>query len=399
MYKERMNFYKIILNWLIVPVIIGIIGGIVGTAFHISVDFVTELRMEYSWLVYLLPIGGLLIAFLYLKSKSENGIDTNRVIRAVKSEADVPLKMMPLIFVSTVVTHLFGGSAGREGAALQLGGSIGYNISKAFKTDKLQIHLAVMSGMSAVFSALFGTSVAASIFSFEVARVRLRNLYELIPCLISSFVAGQIARIFGVSPIRFNIVFPEFKILTVLKIAVLAILCGLIAYLFCFLLHKSEYFAKKIMPNMYMRAFVGGVLIIILTMLARSNDYNGAGMNIINRAIDGQAISYAFMLKIIFTVICVSCCYKGGEIVPAFFIGSTFGCTAAPLLNLSPQLGACIGFVALFCGVVNCPFASFIIALEIFGGKGVIFFVIACLLSFFASGNISLYKNQGKYIL
>lgn len=390
---------RLFVIWLIFSVVIGFVGGMVGTAFHISVDFVTELRQEHSWLVYLLPIGGLLIAFLYIKAKAESGMDTNRVIRAVKSEDDVPKRMMPLIFVSTVITHLFGGSAGREGAALQLGGSIGYNISKIFKTDKKQIHLAVMSGMSAVFSALFGTPVAASIFSFEVARVRFKNCYELIPCLISSLVARQTAKIFGVSPIRFDVSFPEIEIFMVIKIAILAILCGLIAYLFCYLIHKSEHFAVRFMPNMYIRTFVGGALIVLLTLLVKSDDYNGAGMDIIEKAINGQVISYSFILKIIFTVISVSCCYKGGEIVPAFFIGSTFGCAIAPLLNLTPELGACIGFIALFCGVVNCPFASVIIALEIFGGRGVIFFVVACLLSYITSGNISLYKNQGKYML
>ncbi len=386
-----------IIKWLIISVFIGLVGGIVGTAFHISVDIVTELRQENSWLVYLLPIGGIIIAFMYIKCKAEKGMDTNRVIRAVKSEVDVPFRMMPLIFSSTVITHLFGGSAGREGAALQIGGSIGYNISKALKIDKDQMHLAVMAGMSAVFSALFGTPVAASIFSFEVARVGFRNYYEIIPCLIASLVARQTAKILGVAPIRFSVLFPEIDLFILLKILLFSALCGLVAYIFCLLIHKSEHFVGRFIPSMYIRAIVGGTLIALLTVLLNSYDYSGAGMDIISRAIGGQAIPYAFILKIIFTVITVSCGFRGGEIVPAFFIGSTFGCAVAPLLNMPSELGACIGFVAVFCGVINCPIASVIMALEIFGGNGLIFFVIACLMSYLSSGNISLYKNQGKY--
>ena len=393
-----MKMTKTLFKWLIISVVIGIVGGLVGTVFHVSVDIVTELREEKGWLVYLLPLGGLLIAFLYKIAKSESGMDTNRVIKAVKTDIDVPLRMMPLIFFGTVITHLFGGSAGREGAALQLGGSIGYNISKTAKTDKSMTHIAVMAGMSAVFSALFGTPVAASIFSFEVARVRLKNYYELIPCLISALLARFVASIFKIGPIRFsNVNFPAIDLFTIIKITVLALFCGIIAFLFCFILHKSEHYAKKLLPNLYLRAVVGGVLIALLTFALKTYDYNGAGMSIILNALNGQALPYAFILKILFTAITVSCGYKGGEIVPAFFVGSTFGCVVAPLLGIAPSLGACFGFVSLFCGAVNCPVASIILAVEIFGGKGLVFFVIVCIISYFFSGNISLYKDQGRY--
>ncbi len=390
---------KLILRWIMLSVLIGVTGGLVGTAFHISVDTVTEIRQEYNWLVYLLPIGGLLIAFLYKKFNAENGMDTNRVLRAVKSELDVPVRMMPLIFSGTVITHLFGGSVGREGAALQLGGSVGYNLSRYLKTDKTQHHLAVMAGMSAVFSALFGTPIAASIFSYEVARVRLKYYYEIIPCLIAAFIAKQTAKILGVAPIKFDLLFPSIDTFLILKLIFLSAVCGMVAYLFCLSIHRAERFIGKILPNIYFRALIGGVLIAVLTYLVGSYDYNGAGMNIIENAMNGKAIWYAFILKIIFTVISVSCGYRGGEIVPAFFIGSTLGCVIAQLIGLPASFGACIGFVGLFCGAVNCPVASTIIALEIFGGNGFIFFVIACVTSYITSGNISLYKNQGRYSL
>ncbi len=388
---------KLIFKWITLSVLIGFVGGLVGTAFHISVDVVTEIRQENNWLVYLLPIGGLLIAFLYKKFHAEREMDTNRVLRAVKSEVDVPIRMMPLIFSGTVITHLFGGSAGREGAALQLGGSIGYNVSRYLKTEKAQLHTAVMAGMSAVFSALFGTPIAASVFSYEVARVRFKNYYEIIPCLFASLTARQTAKIFGVAPIKFDVLFPSIDTFLVLKLILLSAICGFVAYLFCLSIHKTERIISKLLPNIYTRAVIGGLLIVLLTYLVGNYDYNGAGMNIINNAIEGKAIWYAFILKTIFTVISVSFGYKGGEIVPAFFIGSTFGCVMAQLIGLPASFGACIGFIGLFCGAVNCPVASTIIALEIFGIKGILFFVIACVISYITSGNISLYKNQGKY--
>ena len=387
-----------IIKWFLISVVIGIVGGLVGTAFHLSVDLVTEVRMENNWLVYLLPLAGLLIAFIYKKFHAETGIDTNRVIKAVKTDIDVPFKMAPLIFSGTVLTHLFGGSAGREGAALQLGGSIGYNISKSVKTDKSQTHLAVMAGMSAVFSALFGTPVAAAIFSFEVARVRLRNFYEMIPCFIASIIARLVAGFFKVAPIRFSdMVFPDIDILIVLKVALISALCGIVAFVFCYTLHKTEHLAKKVMPNIYTRSVVCGAIIAVLTFVVRSYDYNGAGMNIINDAIGGKALWYAFIIKILFTAITVAGGFKGGEIVPAFFIGSTLGCTLASLIGISPALGGCIGFVALFCGAVNCPFASILLGVEIFGGNGLIFYAIICIISYIFSGNTSLYQDQGRY--
>ncbi len=392
-----MEKIKNIFKWIIISAAIGIIGGIIGTVFHISVDFVTELRQMNGWLIFLLPLAGLLIAFLYKFSNSESGMDTNRVIKAVKSDVDVPLRMMPLIFSGTVITHLFGGSAGREGAALQLGGSVGYNIARPLRINKSSIHIAVMAGMSAVFSALFGTPVAASIFSFEVARVRLRNFYEIIPCLISALISRFIAQFFGVLPIGFNVVFPDVSLSSLIKTTGLSIICGVVAFLFCIALQKSEHIAKKSIPNLYLRAVVGGLLIVFLTFILRTQDYNGAGMNVIEVAINGSAVSYAFILKILFTVITVSCGYRGGEIVPAFFIGSTLGCVLGPIFGISASLGACVGFVSLFCGAVNCPVSSIFLAIEIFGGNGLVFFVIACIISYIFSGNISLYKDQGRY--
>ena len=393
--KEFRNNLKIFIKWIIIAFVVGAVGGVVGSAFHLCVDFVTEIRMHNSFLIYFLPLAGLFIAGLYKFSKACNGVDTNCVIEAVQTDRKVPLKMTPLIFISTVITHLFGGSAGREGAALQLGGSIGYNIGKLLKLTKRELHLIVMIGMSAVFTALFGTPVTAVFFSMEVINVGIIHYTALVPAFVAVITSKMIANFMGLSAVSFSFVsMPDFSLELLLRAVALAFLCSLVGILFCVVLEKTEHYAHKLMPNIFIRGFIGGTLIVLLTIAIGSNDYNGAGMDIIEKAMSGQAIGWAFIFKLILTAITVACGFKGGEIVPAFFIGSTFGCTVAPLLGLSPSVGAMLGFVCLFCSAVNCPVASIMLALEVFGTNGLLIFSACVAVSYVVSGRFSLYKSQ-----
>ncbi len=390
-----LSYITAFLKWLVIAVVIGLAGGVVGSIFHISVDYVTELRTEHTFLIFLIPLGGIIIAAMYRFFSSKGRIDTNRVIESVREDSNIPLVMMPLIFISTVLTHLFGGSAGREGAALQLGGSIGYNIGKLLRLKKKNMHIIIMSGMSSVFAALFGTPLTAAIFSLEVTNVGVLHYAGLLPCVISSVTAAQIARRFNLHPVHFGgVQFGNITLEAVLQVVLLASLCALISILFCATIKKSEHFMDKLFKNSFLRAFAGGVIIVLLTLVVGTRDYNGAGMDVITRAIEGNAVPWAFLLKIIFTAVTISAGFKGGEIVPTFFIGSTFGCVAAPLLGLNPTLGAAIGFVALFCSVVNCPVASIILSLEVFGAEGILFFAIASSVSYMMSGCFGLYESQ-----
>ena len=394
-YKLFLDYTKSFLKWIVLSVIVGCAGGIIGSLFHISVDYVTELRQENTYLILLLPLGGITIAFMYNFFRSKGKIDTNCVIAAAQEDRKVPVVMMPLIFISTVITHFFGGSAGREGAALQLGGSLGYNVGRCFKLDKKDLHLIVMSGMSAVFSALFGTPLTAAIFALEVIAVGNIKYAGLVPCIISALSAYGIALLFGVSPVRFsNIIIHAVSVESAIKVVILAILCATVSIIFCVTIKKGEHYFEKFLPNGYLKSFVGGLIIVVLTFLLNTTDYNGAGMDVITRAIHGTARPEAFILKIIFTVITISAGFKGGEIVPTFFIGSTFGCVMAPILGLEPSFGAAVGFVSLFCGMVNCPIASIMLALEVFGADSILLFALACGVSFMLSGNFSLYDSQ-----
>ncbi len=394
-FKNVLAYGKTFLKWLCIAGLVGLIGGTVGSLFHCSIDYVTELRTEIPWLLYGLPLGGLVITGLYALSKKQGRVDTNRVLEAVRTEEKVPFVMGPLIFVSTVITHLFGGSAGREGAALQLGGSIGYRTGKLLRLNKADLHIIVMTGMSAVFSALFGTPLAAAFFAIEVVSVGIVQYAALVPCITASLTAFGIAGAFGISPVHFDMVaFPALSVEIALRAAMLALLCALVGILFCTAIQKTEHAFEKFLPNKYIRTLSGAVLLVLLTLLLGTRDYNGAGMDVITKALGGEARPEAFLLKILFTAITIAAGFKGGEIVPAFFIGSTFGCAISGLLGLDPGLSAAIGFIALFCSVVNCPVASLLLALEVFGAEGVLIFAVVCAVSFMMSGNFGLYKSQ-----
>ncbi|MEE1042969.1 MAG: chloride channel protein, partial [Clostridia bacterium] len=384
---------KTFVKWSLISIVIGLVGGLVGTLFHKSVDFATDVRTDNSWLIYLLPLGGLLIVYIYNLCNVHSG--TNRVIESVRTDKKVPVLMAPLIFVSTVITHLFGGSVGREGAALQLGGSIGYRFGKIFRLDEKDMHLIIMLGMSSVFAALFGTPLTATFFALEVISVGVIYYVALVPCILSSVLSYKIALLFGVTPVKFdNVVMQQLNLFLLFKVVILAILCAVVSICFCLCIKAVSSFAEKKLCNPYYRAFIGGCIIIILTLIVGTNDYNGAGMDVISRAIGGSANPEAFVLKLIFTVITIACGFKGGEIVPTFFIGSTFGCVAGALLGINPSFTAALGFVALFCGVVNCPFASIMLALEVFGAESILIFVIVCGVSYMMSGYYGLYSSQ-----
>ena len=396
-HKIKHNAHRALvsLKWIIFAIIVGAIVGLCGTAFYFALSLVTVLRTQNTWLIFLLPLGGLGIVAMYRFLHNEKDTGTNLVISAIHSDDELPLRMAPLIFVSTLITHLFGGSAGREGAALQMGGSIGNALGKLFHFDDKDKHVMIMCGMSAAFSALFGTPMAAAILPMEMVSVGVMYYIALVPCVISSLVAHGIAYSFGVSNEMFIIrSIPKFGIMTSIEISVLAILCALVSILFCVLLHKSEDLYKRFFTNPYIRVIAGGCIIIVLTLLVGNQDYNGTGINIIEHCINGTVRPEAFLLKMIFTALTLGAGYKGGEIVPSFFTGAAFGCLFGNLLGFSPTLCTAVGMTAVFCGVTNCPITSPLISFELFGYDGMPYFLLATALSYMLSGYFGLYRSQ-----
>ncbi len=381
-----------LIKWLAVGGLIGGIGGGIGSLFHIGVSYATRWRSAHPWVLYLLPLLGLIIVGLYRVTGVE-GKDTNAVIESVHFGKNVPVLLVPVIFLSTVLTHLGGGSAGREGAALQIGGGIGFETGRLLRLGEKDLPLATLCGMSAVFSALFGTPLTATVFAMEVISVGVFYYAGLVPCLTASLVGYLVSLLMGVPPTRFTVAAPP-EACTMLPVLVLAIGCALVSILFCRGLRETGRMAARLLPNPYWRAAIGGALIIGLTLLVGSTDYNGAGMELVERAVSGEANAWAWLLKLLFTAVTIGFGFKGGEVVPSFFVGACFGCVLGGLLGLPAGFGAAIGLVAVFCGVVNCPFASIFLSIELFGAGGLLYFAVACAVSYLLSGYCGLYSSQ-----
>ncbi len=380
-------------KWLAVGGLIGGVGGVIGSAFHIGVDYATRIRTAHPWILYLLPLLGLVIAGLYRLAKVE-GKDTNAVIESVHFGKNVPVLLVPVIFLSTVLTHLGGGSAGREGAALQIGGGIGFETGRLLHLGQKDLPLATLCGMSAVFSALFGTPLTATVFAMEVISVGVFYYAGLLPCLTAALVGYGVSLAMSVPPTRFTVAAPGLNAWTMVLVILLAIGCGVVSILFCRGLQGSGRLAAKLLPNPFVRVFVGGLLVIALTLLVGSTDYNGAGMSVVEQAVGGHVSGWAWILKLLFTAVTIGFGFKGGEVVPSFFVGAAFGCLLGGVLGLPAGFGAAIGLVAVFCGAVNCPIASVLLSVEIFGIGGLLYFAMACAISYLLSGYCGLYSSQ-----
>lgn len=389
-------YLRIFFKWTLLAAAVGAVCGGIGTLFHYAVEYVTEFRSGHDWMIFLLPVFGLLIVFSYRLCHMHNDRGTNGIIESVSSPRQASPLLAPLIFFSTILTHFGGGSAGREGAALQIGGSVGSTIGKILRLNERDLHIITLCGMSAVFSALFGTPITATIFSMEVISVGVMYYSALVPCIISAAVAFGITGYFGISPTVFALNSPPvLSVPLVAQVVILSGLCAAVSVLFCVVIGRTSALFKRRIPNEYLRIAAGAVLLIALTFLSGTRDYNGVGMNIIEGAIHGKAVRpEAFLLKLLFTAVTLGCGFKGGEIVPAMFVGATFGSLFGGLLGMDTGLAAAIGLTALFCGSVNCPVASILLSIELFGSSGLLLFAIACAVSFMLSGYYGLYSSQ-----
>lgn len=379
-------------KWLAVALVTGVCCGVVGSLFHIGVERATELREQHPWLLWCLPAAGLVIVAFYKLTKTE-GQGTNDIIDAVHHGKPLSIWLLPAIFLGTILTHLCGGSAGREGAALQIGGGIGYQAGRLLRLGEKDLPLATLCGMSGVFAALFGTPLTATVFALEVISVGVLYYAGLVPCLTAALTGYLVSVLMGVPPTRFTVTVPGLEVRTMLLVMVLALLCAVVSILFCRGLHGVEHLLKRTLKNPYLRVAVGAAVLIGLTLLT-NGDYNGAGMEVIGRAIAGQADPWAWVWKLLFTAITIGCGFKGGEVVPSFFVGAAFGCVAAGWLGLPAGFGAAMGLVSVFCGAVNCPLASIILSVELFGSGDLLYFAMACSISYLISGYCGLYSSQ-----
>lgn len=392
-----MQKFKKFLLWLLSAIITGAICGLGGALFSKTIAFGTNLRTEHSWLLYLLPIGGLLSVAIYKLCRVKN-IGTTNVFDCVRTEQSLPPLLAPAIFCGTCISHIFGASAGREGAALQIGGGVANVLSRALKLDEDSRHITVMCGMAALFSAVFGTPLAACVFVLEVILTHL-CLSAILPVLISSVTAFIISTLLKVHPERFDIGdLPQFSFSLVWKVAVITAAGIIVAFIFCKGLNLGKAFTKKVLKNEFLRIAIGGIIIVLLTLLVGNYEYNGGGIDIIERVFEGSVRYEAFALKIIFTIICISAGYKGGEIIPTLFIGATLGGSMALILGLPVGTGAAVGMAVLFCAATKCPVATILLCCEMFGFACAPLIIPMVIISFIAARYQGLYSNSKDII-
>lgn len=394
---RRMAAYlKVFARRTALSVLIGLLCGGLGGLFHYVVDLSSGMFHAHGWLLYLLPLAGMAIVWLYHRAGIFQDKGANLVLASLRTGETVPARVAPLIFAGTVLTQLCGGSAGREGAALQIGAGTATCFNRVFHLEGKSANRMTMCGMSALFAAVFGTPITAALFSMEVSAVGVLHYAALYPCLVSSITAWEVSRYMGTAGVTMPAIpLPSPDVGTLFRVLALTLACAVVSILFLEVMHLAGRLYRRFFDGKpYQRAAVGGLLVAAATVLLGTRDYNGAGMEVAVAAVGGQAASWAFLLKILLTALTIGAGYKGGEIVPAFFIGATFGCAAGPWLGLDPGLAAAIGLIALFCSVVNCPVASMLLSVELFGGTRLWMFAVVCGVSYLMSGYSTLYSEQ-----
>ena len=392
----QLEYYvKTFLKWAMLGVTIGIIGGLLGAGFHHALHFVTHLRGENNWLIWFLPLGGLLSVGIYRIFGLRNNRGTNEIIDAILNGKPVSPMVAPVIFLASGITHLFGGSAGREGAALQLGGSVASLVGKVLKLNEKDRTVLIMCGMSAVFAGLFGTPLTATIFCMEFESVGTLFTPALLPCYLAAFVASRVSFALGVHAETFILdTAAALNFANIGGFAVLAVLISILGIVMCKFFHSAEHLAAHKLPNPFVRIAVGGALVLGLTLIVGDHRFNGAGMDMALAAVAGKTDWYNFLLKMLFTAVTLAAGFKGGEIVPTFCIGATFGCLVGGMMGLDPGLAAAIGLVGLFCCATNSPLASIALSMEMFGGANLYLFSLVCVICFVLSGHSGLYASQ-----
>ena len=394
--EDSIYSVKTLLKWLFLGTFIGFLVGGVCSVFGHMLVWANDYRMEHQWISLLLPLGGLLIVFMYSTWNNEDDKGTNTVISSIHSNTGIRTRMAPLIYASTMITHFLGGSAGREGAAIQLGGSIANRIGKEISLNDNDQRIIIMCGMSAGFSALFGAPMAAAIFSLEVISIGIMHYSALVPCVTASMTAHFLARFLEVKPESFSVTtIPIFTPIIFVKMIVFAALAGGVSVLFCICLHQTGHLYKRFIKNRYLRIFVGGCLVLLLCAMLGTNEYLGSGLGIMEHIFHYEETKwYSFLLKMIFTALTLGAGFKGGEIVPSFCIGAAFGCAVAAIFGLPVTLVAACGMVGVFCGVTNCPITSLLISFELFGFEGMPYYLTTVVVSYMLSGYYGLYHSQ-----
>jgi H+/Cl- antiporter ClcA len=376
--------------------LIGVFSGSASAFFLVSLEWVTQFREHNNWIIWLLPMGGLAIGLLYSYYGKEVGKGNNLLLEEYENpQKTIPIKMAPLVLIGTLITHLFGGSAGREGTAVQMGGAIADQFKKIFKLNNSERKTLIILGISAGFASVFGTPLAGALFALEVLYFSKINLRSTILSFLVAYVSYFTVEFWQVRHTHYHIpIVPQMTIINLGWIIIIGALFGLTAMLFSRTTHFWGRLFSKTIKYAPLRPFVGGIILAIAIYIIGNTKYIGLGIATIVESFSNPNASYDFLLKILFTGFTLGAGFKGGEVTPLFFIGATLGSALSIYVPLPIALLAGMGFVAVFSGATHTPIACTIMGMELFGIESGVFIGIACVVAYFSSGSVGIYHSQ-----
>lgn len=411
-WREHRTLCLYTVKWLAIVVPMAAVVGSAVALFLWLLDLATNTRHGHPWLLYLLPLAGVAIALMYHHLGRESEAGNNLIMEQIHEPGGgVPWRMAPLVLVGTVVTHLFGGSAGREGTAVQMGGSLAQLFARPLRLSRDDVRVLLSCGVAAGFGAVFGTPLAGAIFALEVVAIGRMRYEALIPCLMASLLGDATCTWWGIGHTHYEVALPEGlaalpfvrpDLATIGTVILCGILFGLASVLFAELSHGLSAFMRRVVRLYWLRPVIGGVLVIALTWIVGTRAYLGLGVypppgetiSIVGAFQADGVTPWSWLWKLLFTVVTLSCGFKGGEVTPLFFIGAALGHTLGNLFGLPVDLMAALGFVAVFAGATNTPLACTIMGVELFGAAWLPHLAIACFVAYLFSGHSGIYGSQ-----
>ncbi len=403
--KSAIPQYSITLftiKWIGVSAIVGLLVGIASAFFLKSLELVTHVRETNPWLLLLLPVGGFVVGLIYYLYGQNVESGNNLIIDRINlPKGVIPVKMAPLVLFGTIATHLFGGSAGREGTAVQMGGAIADQFGPIFKFKKRDRKLLLISGVAAGFSSVFNTPLAGAIFGLEVFLMGKITYEAILPAFLAAISANYFCEIFS-APQLFDVhhthyhisEVPELNALNILLIVAAGLIFGLAGMGFSRL---TKFFGTKFKKHIKyppLRPVIGGAILIALALTFDGHRYLGLGVPVIKSSFEHQEVAYAFLIKLIFTSLTLGAGFKGGEVTPLFFIGATLGSALSLVIDLPTGLLAGAGFVAVFSSAANTPITTIFMGIELFGHEAGVYIALACVVAYLFSGHTGIYSSQ-----